>query len=102
MDRYGVEGVQLISAQPVGLQINRGQRQGRENKRHQGGKKDQKEKENKKDKNKLILEDQVTLMLRHQPNEKFMLAAPKKGINTRNINVTNSREGPKKRIDILI
>jgi len=99
MDRYGVEGVQLISAQPVGLQVNRWYRQDRENKRHQG-RKDQREKKNKKNKNELILEDQVTLMLKHQPNEKFMLCAPKKDINTHTI--TNSREGPKKRIDIKV
>jgi len=101
MDRYGVEGVQLISAQPVGLQINRGQRQGKENRR-QG--KDQRKKEDKRKKNKLILEDQVTLMLRHQPNESFMLDAPT-FLKAKKNKMGNNREGPdraKKRIDIKV
>ncbi len=96
MDRYGVEGVQLISTQPINLQVNRGQRHGRRDE-HQN--KDQRKKENKKKKEGLRLKDQVTLMIRHKPNEKYMLDAPKTFKDNINKEGTN---GIKKKIDIKV
>ncbi len=98
MDRYGVEGVQLVSTQPIGLQVNRRQRQDKEDRRHNRDKGGQKDKKNK---DSLKLKDQVTLMLK--PSKRPMLEAPLRRLALQENSKTSIREGPKKKkIDIKV